>query len=97
MTFENDVKMIYKNVINRNDYDCSNKTALDIIENFKIHIMQDVNSPLVYAVYTSSRYNFINPISDELVSELRILCDTMISQYVVINNNSMWLDFNKLI
>jgi hypothetical protein len=97
MTFEDDIKNVYKNVINRNDYDWSNKTALEIIEDFKLHIMKDVYSPLIYAVYTSSRFNFINPISDELVSELNLLCITMISQYVIVNNNSIWLDFNKLI
>jgi hypothetical protein len=97
MTFEDDIRIIYKNVINKNNYDCSNKTALQITEDFKIHVMEDINSPLVYAVYTSSRFNFINPISDELVNELQELSINNISQYVIVNNNSMWLDFNKLI
>jgi hypothetical protein len=97
MTFINDVKMIYKGVIDRNNYDCNGKTALQIIEDFKIHIMEDVNNVLIYAVYTSSRFVFKDAINDELVSQLKAICDTEISTNVNINNNLMWLDFNILI
>jgi hypothetical protein len=96
MVFINDVKMIYKGVIDRNNYDCSNKTPFEIVQDFKVHIMEDVNSILIYAVYSSSRFVFSPSISDELVSELRAVCDTEISTDVNINNNLMWLDFNIL-
>jgi hypothetical protein len=97
MTFENDVKMIYKGVVDRNMYDCEGKTPSKIIEDFKVHIMVDVNSILVYSVYTSSRFNFITPISDDLVTDLNELATIEISTNVVIDNNSMWLDFNSLL
>jgi hypothetical protein len=97
MVFINDVKAIYKGVVEANNYDCSGKTVSQIVEDFKVHIMKDANSPLVYAVYTSSRFNFINPISDELVSQLKSVVDVEISPVVVVNNNTMWLDFNSLL
>jgi hypothetical protein len=97
MVFINDVKMIYKGVVEANNYDCSGKTILQIVEDFKVHIMKDANSPLVYAVYTSSRFNFINPISNEMVGELKTVVDIEISPNVAISNNTMWLDFNSLL
>jgi hypothetical protein len=96
MVFINDVKAIYKGVVDANDYDCSGKTVLQIVEDFKVHIMKDVNSPLVYAVYTSSRFNFINPISNEMVGELKDIANVEISPNIAISNNTMWLDFNSL-
>jgi hypothetical protein len=97
MVFINDVKAIYKDIVDKNNYDCSAKTVLQIVEDFKVHIMRDVNSPLVYAVYTSSRFNFISPISDELVNQLKGVADVEISPNVVVNNNTLWLDFNSLL
>lgn len=97
MVFIDDVKQIYKNVVNDNNYDTTNKTINEIVDDFKVHIMKNVNSILVYAVYTSSRFIFINPISDEMVNQLRILIDAEISPNVVINNNLMFLDFNSLL
>ena len=97
MVFINDVKAIYKGVVEVNNYDCSGKTVLQIVEDFKVHIMKDVNSPLVYAVYTSSRLVFKDGISDELVAELKGVVDIEISPNVVVNNNTMWLDFNSLL
>ena len=97
MVFINDVKAIYKGVVEANNYDCSGKTVLQIVEDFKVHIMRDVNSPLVYAVYTSSRFMFKESISDELVAELKGVADVEISPNVVVNNNTMWLDFNSLL
>ena len=97
MVFIDDVKQIYKNVINDNNYDTTNKTINEIVDDFKVHIMKNVNSILVYAVYTSSRFVFINPISDELLNQLRVLVDVEISPNVVINNNLIYLDFNSLL
>jgi hypothetical protein len=97
MVFINDVKAIYKGVVEANNYDCSGKTILQIVEDFKVHIMKDANSPLVYAVYTSSRFNFINPISNEMVGELKTVVDIEISPNVAISNNTMWFDFNSLL
>jgi len=97
MVFINDVKAIYKGAVDKNVYDCNGKAISQIVEDFKIHIMQDVNSPLVYAVYTSSRFTFKDSISDELVSELKGAVDVEISPNVVVNNNTMWLDFNLLL
>lgn len=97
MVFIDDVKQIYKNVVNDNNYDTTNKTINEIVDDFKVHIMKNVNSILVYAVYTSSRFIFINPISDELLNQLRVLVDVEISPNVIINNNLMFLDFNSLL
>lgn len=97
MVFINDVKAIYKGVVDKNVYDCSGKAISQIVEDFKVHIMQDVNSPLVYAVYTSSRFVFKDSISDELVNELKGAVDVDISPNVIVNNNTMWLDFNSLL
>jgi hypothetical protein len=97
MVFIDDVKQIYKNVVNDNNYDTTNKTINEIVDDFKVHIMKNVNSILVYAVYTSSRFVFINPISDELLNQLRVLVDVEISPNVVINNNLIYLDFNSLL
>lgn len=97
MVFINDVKAIYKGVVDKNVYDCSGKTVSQIVEDFKVHIMQDVNSVLVYAVYSSSRFVFKDSLSDELVSELKDAVDVEISINVVVNNTTMWLDFNSLL
>jgi hypothetical protein len=97
MVFINDVKAIYKGVVDINNYDCSGKTSLQIVEDFKVHIMRDVNSPLVYAVYSSSRFVFKDSISDELVNELKAVADVEITPNVVVNNTTMWLDFNSLL
>lgn len=97
MVFINDVKAIYKSAVDKNVYDCSGKAVSQIVEDFKVHIMQDVNSVLVYAVYSSSRFVFKDSISDELVNELKGAVDIDISPNVVVNNNTMWLDFNSLL
>ena len=87
MVFIDDVKQIYKNVVNDNNYDTTNKTINEIVDDFKVHIMKNVNSILVYAVYTSSRFVFINPISDELLNQLKDAVHISISENVVVNNN----------
>lgn len=97
MVFINDVKAIYKGAVDKNVYDCSGKAVSQIVEDFKVHIMQDVNSVLIYSVYSSSRFVFKDSISDELVSELKGAVDVDISPNVVINNNVMFLDFNTLL
>jgi len=96
MGFIDDVKLIYKSVVDANNYDCDNKTINQIIDDFKLHIMKDVNSPLIHSVYTVSKFVFINPISDELVNQLKDAVDISISENVVVNNNIMFIDFNSL-
>jgi hypothetical protein len=97
MAFIDDVIAIYKGVVDRNNYDCTNKTALQIVEDFKVHIMQDVNSVLIYSVYSSSKFIFNDSISDELVSEIKNIADIEISQNVSVDNNTILLNFNSLL
>jgi hypothetical protein len=92
MTFIDDVIAIYKREGNKNLYDCNNKTALQIVEDYKIHIIEDINSYSNYSIYI-----FKETISNELMNELKEITNSEISPNVYINNNKILLDLNTLI
>ena len=96
MSFENDIKIMYTNIMNRNNYDPINKTTQDMINDFKTHILNDLNTIIVYDPLYSSIFKFNTPISDELVNELQTLGSIEISPHIVVTNNNMLFDFRKL-
>lgn len=92
MAFLDDVIAAYKREGNKDLYDCNGKTALQIVEDFKIHIIEDIKSYLNF-----SKFIFKDSINDELVNEIINIARNEIYILTYVNNNKIFIDLNSFI